>query len=189
MKQSIHSLLLIFAIAHLRLLNATGVNPLDTEQRRQLIAAAGIKEDFEDRFHAEVWIADMEQLLKAPILSLKERFTILRLVHREATRTNLPPALILAVIEVESNFDRFAISESGARGLMQIMPFWLQEIGHKKDNLFDISTNLRLGCIILRHYLDQEKGNLTRALARYNGSIGQTEYPSRVYKALHRWQR
>ena len=95
-----------------------------------------------------------------------------------------------AVNSSDSFADRFAISHAGARGLMQVMPFWLDEIGRSDDDLFDIRTNLRMGCTILRHYLDRERGNRTRALARYNGSVGKTWYPQRVYKALSkRWYR
>ena len=97
---------------------------------------------------------------------------------------------MLALINVESNFDRFAISSAGARGLMQIMPFWLNEIGRPDDNLFNIHTNLRFGCTILGIYLKREKGNMYRALARYNGSVGKRWYPNRVYLALSkRWYR
>lgn len=182
-----YSLLFILASFSTLLGAATTERP-DAQLRQQLIAAVGMKDGFKDRFHAQVWLLDMEYRLKTRLPNLKERLTILRLAHREAVRANLPPELVLAVIEVESNFDRFAISEAGARGLMQVMPFWRKEIGHRKDNLLDIATNLRFGCTILRHYIDQEKGNLTRALARYNGSIGKIWYPSRVYKALRRWQ-
>jgi len=112
------------------------------------------------------------------------------MVHSEATRANLPPELVLALIQVESRFDRYAISSAGAQGLMQIMPFWLKEIGHPGDNLFRPSTNLRMGCTILRYYMDKEKGNLTRALARYNGSLGSFRYPNLVFQALRtRWAR
>jgi soluble lytic murein transglycosylase-like protein len=108
----------------------------------------------------------------------------------EASRAKLPPELVLAVIQVESNFDRFAISEAGARGLMQVMPFWLKELGRPDDNLFDAQTNLRFGCTILRYYLDREKGNRVRALARYNGSIGSFRYPNLVFAALRdKWYR
>ena len=97
---------------------------------------------------------------------------------------------MLAVIEVESNFDRFAISVSGARGMMQIMPFWLKEIGRPDDDLFNIQTNLRMGCTILRYYLDKEKGDLRKALARYNGSAGKRKYPDKVFNRLSkRWYR
>ena len=111
-------------------------------------------------------------------------------MHQEAKRANLEPELVLAVIDVESNFDRFAISVAGARGLMQVMPFWLDEIGRPDDNLFHVQTNLRMGCTILRYYLDREDGSLTRGLARYNGSVGKVWYPRRVLKKLNsKWYR
>lgn len=156
------------------------------ELRALLVEAVEQSESFRDRFDAEVWLSDMSRRLAGTVSDPRERLRILRLVHREATRTGLDPELVLAVIQVESNFDRFAISEAGALGLMQIMPFWLQEIGHPEDNLFHIRTNLRLGCTILRYYLDAEQGNLVRALARYNGSPGETWYPVRVFRALRR---
>ncbi len=138
---------------------------------------------FIDKFDAEVWLVDMSSRLKKTVKDDQERIQILKFVHQEASKAKLSPELVLAVIEVESNFSRFAISIVGARGLMQIMPFWLKEIGHPDDNLFDIQTNLRFGCTILKYYLDMEKGNLTRALARYNGSLGKFKYPNKVYKA------
>ena len=92
------------------------------------------------------------------------------------------------MIDVESAFDRFAISVAGARGLMQVMPFWLDELNQPDANLFDIQTNLRIGCTILRYYLDMEDGELTPALARYNGSVGKTWYSERVLGRLSsRW--
>jgi soluble lytic murein transglycosylase-like protein len=94
------------------------------------------------------------------------------------------------VIDVESNFNQFAISRAGAMGLMQVMPFWLDEIGHPDDNLFNLRTNLRMGCTILRYYLDLEKGDLTQALARYNGSKGSYRYTNKVFKVLNeRWRK
>ncbi|MDX1512712.1 MAG: lytic transglycosylase domain-containing protein [Gammaproteobacteria bacterium] len=160
----------------------------DAELRALLIKAISEADSFEDRFDAEVWLTDMSTRLAAVVADPAERVEILRRVHQEATRARLEPELVLAVIQVESNFDRFAISSAGAQGLMQIMPFWLDEIGRPGDNLFHIRTNLRLGCTILRHYLDKENGHLSRALARYNGSTGQTWYPIRVFKALKtRW--
>jgi soluble lytic murein transglycosylase-like protein len=130
----------------------------------------------------------MSQRLHRKVKDPQERLLILKTVHYEAARADLPPELVLSVIDIESNFDRFAISSAGARGLMQVMPFWLDEIGRPGDDLFDIHTNLRMGCTILRHYLDREKGNRTRALARYNGSVGKVWYPQRVYSALRkRW--
>lgn len=140
---------------------------------------------FQDRFDAEVWLLDMSNRLGRFVEDPATRITILKYVHYEATRANLAPELVLALIEVESYFDEFAISVAGARGLMQIMPFWLDEINLSDKNLFKIRTNLRMGCTILRYYLDIESGNLTRALARYNGSLGKYVYPNKVIKALN----
>ncbi len=162
----------------------------DAELAQALRKAIAAADSFEDRFDAEVWLKDMSGRLGSRVEDPDERLTILRLAHIEANRAQLPPELVLAVIDVESNFDRFAISHAGARGLMQVMPFWIDEIGTPEDDLFHIQTNLRFGCTILRHYLDREKGNRTKALARYNGSVGKTWYPQRVYKALDkRWYR
>jgi soluble lytic murein transglycosylase-like protein len=162
----------------------------DAEMRQLLIGAIQSSDSFDDRFDAEVWLTDMSQRLRRKVRNPEERLLILKIVHYEATRADLPPEMVLALIEVESNFDRFAISHAGARGLMQVMPFWLDEIGRPNDDLFDIHTNLRMGCTILRLYLDREKGDRTRALARYNGSVGKVWYPQRVYRALsNRWYR
>ncbi len=162
----------------------------DDELRHILIQAIDSADSFADRFDAEVWLTDMSRRLDRKVPDPQERLLILKTAHYEATRAELPPELVLAVIDVESNFDRFAISYAGARGLMQVMPFWLDEIGRPDDDLFDIRTNLRMGCTILRHYLDRERGNRTRALARYNGSVGKTWYPQLVFKALgKRWYR
>jgi soluble lytic murein transglycosylase-like protein len=160
----------------------------DAELRQLLIDAINSSDSFDDRFAAEVWLTDMSQRLQRRVNDPEERLTILKTVHYEASRATLDPELVLAVINVESNFDRFAISSAGAQGLMQIMPFWLDEIGQPEDNLMDIRTNIRFGCTILSHYLKREKGNMYRALARYNGSVGKRWYPNRVYKALSsRW--
>jgi soluble lytic murein transglycosylase-like protein len=160
----------------------------DDALRALLIKAIAESDSFVDRFDAEVWLTDMSGRLSDVVLDPTERIEILRRVHQEASRSNLDPELVLALIHVESNFDRFAISSAGAQGLMQIMPFWLDEIGRPGDNLFHIRTNLRLGCTILKYYLEKEQGHLARALARYNGSGGQSWYPTRVFKALRtRW--
>jgi len=158
----------------------------DEMSRRLLRKAIADADSFQDRFDAEVWLTDMAGRLANTVDDPRERVDIVHHVHREARRARLEPELVLAVIHVESNFDRFAISRAGARGLMQIMPFWLEEIGKPGDNLFHIATNLRFGCTILRHYLDRENGDLQRALARYNGSLGKHWYPRRVLRA---WQR
>jgi soluble lytic murein transglycosylase-like protein len=162
--------------------------PVDPELRALLKQAAAETGSFTDRFDAEVWLMDMSQRLAKKVPDAKFRVELLKSVHREATRTGLKPELVLAVIEVESNFDRFAISRAGARGLMQVMPFWLKEIGRPGDSLIDLHTNLRYGCTILKYYLDKERGNLRAALARYNGSQGQGWYPARVNLAYQkRW--
>lgn len=156
--------------------------------QQAVMQAMAADDGFTDRYTAEVWLADMSNRLSVFVDDRQQRLTLLRNIYREATRAGLQPELVLAVIEVESAFERYAISVVGARGLMQIMPFWLDEIGRPGDNLFHIDTNLRLGCAILRHYLDQENGNLVRALARYNGSLGRHDYPLRVLRALNgRW--
>jgi len=156
----------------------------DPELREVLRAAANEIDTFPDRFEAEVWLTDMSRRLARQVSDPEERIEILTLVHYEASRVALPPELILAVIEVESNFDRYAISVAGAIGLMQIMPFWLDEIGRPDDNLLHIDTNLRYGCTILRYYYDKEKGDLRRALGRYNGSLGKRKYPNKVIDKL-----
>ncbi|NOR40432.1 MAG: transglycosylase SLT domain-containing protein [Gammaproteobacteria bacterium] len=156
----------------------------DDDMRTTLMKAINSSDSFTDRFDAEVWLTDMSGRLGSRVKDHEESLTILKQVHYEASRANLDPELVLALINVESNFDRFAISSAGARGLMQIMPFWLDEIGRPDDNLFNINTNLRFGCTILNIYLKREKGDMRRALARYNGSVGKNWYPQRVYKAL-----
>ena len=145
----------------------------DPELREVLRAAANDSPSFVDRFHGEVWLTDMSRRLERQVEDPEERIELLTLVHLEASRVELPPELILAVIEVESNFDRYAVSVAGALGLMQIMPFWKDEIGRPGDNLLHTSTNLRYGCTILRFYYDKEDGDLRRALGRYNGSLGK----------------
>ncbi len=162
----------------------------DPDLRRILLSAIQDSSSFSDQFAAEVWLLDMSRRLQDRLPDPRERIELLKLIHHEASRVQLPPELVLAVIEVESNFDRWAISSAGAQGLMQVMPFWLKEIGHPHDNLHNPRTNLRLGCAILRYYLDMEQGDLPRALARYNGSLGKTRYSRRVLDALsRRWFR
>jgi soluble lytic murein transglycosylase-like protein len=158
---------------------------VDPELKALLRKAAFESDSFRDHFDAQVWLMDMSQRLERKLPDHEYRITLLKNIHYEATRAGLEPELVLAVIQVESNFNPFAISTAGARGLMQVMPFWLKEIGKPGDNLFRVETNLRYGCTILRYYLDREKGDRVRALARYNGSTGQRWYPARVYKALN----
>ena len=152
--------------------------------------AASETDSFGDHFDAQVWLTDMSARLERQVGDPAERIHILKSAHYEATRADLPPELVLAVIDVESNFDRFAISVAGARGLMQIMPFWLEEIGRPGDNLLHIDTNLRFGCTILKYYMDMENGDLKRALGRYNGSLGSRKYPNLVLDKLRlKWFR
>ena len=166
-------------------LTAAAAEP-DPELREVLRAAASESPSFTDRFDAEVWLTDMSRRLESQVRDPEERIELLTLVHMEASRVDLPPELILAVIEVESNFDRYAVSVAGALGLMQIMPFWIDEIGRPDDNLLHTTTNLRYGCTILRYYYDKEKGDLRRALGRYNGSLGRRKYPNKVIDKLSR---
>jgi len=151
-----------------------------TEMRLFLQDAITKSDSFNDRFDAEVWLLDMSTRLSRFMPDPEERLELLRSVHREAKRAELKPDLVLALIQVESRFDRFAVSRVGAQGLMQVMPFWKRELGHPEDNLTDNDTNLRYGCQILRFYMQKEKGNWRTALARYNGSYGKDWYPERV---------
>ncbi|MCU7836745.1 MAG: lytic transglycosylase domain-containing protein [gamma proteobacterium symbiont of Taylorina sp.] len=161
---------------------------VDAQLKTLLKEAIEDTSGFEDRFDAEVWLLDMSTRMTKQVPDPEERMEILKNVHQEATRAGLKPELVLSVIQVESNFKPYAISSVGARGLMQIMPFWLKEIGHPNDNLFNIRTNLRFGCTILSYYLKIEKGSLFRALGRYNGSLGKSRYPKLVNRAMReRW--
>ncbi|WP_370659608.1 lytic transglycosylase domain-containing protein [Gilvimarinus gilvus] len=145
-------------------------------------------DSFIDRFDAEAWLMLMDGRLKRYVKDSDERLTLLRTVHKEATAAGVKPELVLAVIEVESHFDRFALSPVGAQGMMQIMPFWKHEIGRPEDNLIDLTTNLRYGCIILKHYIDRADGHLAEALARYNGSYGSYRYSAKVMDAWDNWR-
>lgn len=181
--------ILLFIILSLLIKTSTSNAEVEVDQQLKFLLKKAVEDStsFEDKYDAEVWLVDMSLRLKRFVKNDKERLIILKHVHQEALKANLSPELVLSLIQVESYFDPYAISRVGARGLMQIMPFWLKEIGHPNDNLFDIKTNLRFGCTILRHYLNIEKGNLTRALGRYNGSLGKYKYPNKVYKAQRKY--
>lgn len=129
------------------------------------------------------WLTEMSARLAKRIPNTTERIDFLKTVHYEATRAGLDPQLVLGLIQVESNFRKYAVSAAGARGYMQVMPFWVKQIGARGQDLFHLRTNLRYGCTILRYYLDMEHGNLYRALGRYNGSLGQPQYPNLVRAA------
>jgi soluble lytic murein transglycosylase-like protein len=144
---------------------------------------------FEDKFDQQVWLAAMEPQLQRVVKHPSDRADILYHVHCEARRLKLPPGLVMAVIDVESRFDRWAVSHAGAVGLMQIMPFWPRELGMTNDELVRTPQNIRMGCTILRFYLDREKGDYVKALARYNGSVGRRNYSDLVLTRLSkRWQ-
>jgi soluble lytic murein transglycosylase-like protein len=136
---------------------------------------------------SKVWLTTMSERLKKYISDQSERDDFLTTVHYEATRAGLDPQLVLSIIQVESNFRKYAISTAGARGYMQIMPFWVDTIGSKEHNLFHLRVNLRYGCTILRHYLDMERGDYFRALGRYNGSLGHATYPELVFNTWHKY--
>jgi soluble lytic murein transglycosylase-like protein len=140
---------------------------------------------FKSPMEAADWLSEMSRRLEKRIPNRDYRIDLLRSVHYEATRAGLDPQLVLGLIQVESGFRKYAVSSAGARGYMQVMPFWAKLIGSPDDSLFDLRKNLRYGCTILRHYLDIEKGDLYRALGRYNGSLGQPQYPNMVRAA---WQ-
>ena len=144
---------------------------------------------FHSSADAQRWLAEMDRRLARRMPDRKQRLELLRTVHYEATRARLDPQLVLGVIEVESGFRKYAVSRAGARGYMQVMPFWIKLIGLPSHNLFHLRTNLAYGCAILRHYLDLEKGDYFRALGRYNGTLGQAQYPSTVLSAWRgRWK-
>jgi soluble lytic murein transglycosylase-like protein len=134
------------------------------------------------------WVRAMTPRVQGRFADEEAARRFLALVRYEALRAGLDPQLVLALIDVESQFRKYAVSRAGARGLMQVMPFWLKEIGSPGQDLFPERANLRYGCTILRYYLDREHGNLYNALGRYNGSLGQPDYPNRVLRAWKaRW--
>lgn len=165
--------------------------PVDPMLRAVLLQAVAEAESFDDRFTAEVWLSDMSRRLAKQVPDSDERLHILKTVHQQATRAGVPPELVLAVIDIESDFDRFAISSASALGLMQVMPFWVKELGQSDKNvLFNIEFNVLLGCRILKYYLDMEEGDLVQGLARYNGSTGRRWYSDRVIERLRtKWYR
>ena len=138
---------------------------------------------FDTLEEARDWLDAMSKKLERRIPDRTAREELLVTVHYEARRAALDPQLVLGLIQVESNFRKYAVSSAGARGYMQVMPFWVKQIGRPEHNLFHLRTNLRYGCVILKHYLEIENGDLFRALGRYNGSLGQAAYPNMVERA------
>ncbi len=156
---------------------------VSTAMQRSINDSNAPKLIFASEQEGRAWLEEMSRRLERKIPDAFMREKLLTAIHYEATRAGLDPQMVLGLIQVESGFKKYAISEVGARGLMQVMPFWLKNIGTSEQNLFDMYTNLRFGCTILRYYLDIEKGDLYRALGRYNGSLGRPEYPNLVLGA------
>lgn len=152
------------------------------------VADNPVPRDYLNRADVRAWITQMSPRLASHFPDDDARTDFLATVHYEAIRAGLDPQLVLGVIHHESDFRKYAISSADARGFMQVMPFWVRLIGKADQNLFQLRTNLRYGCTILRYYLDAEKGDLFRALGRYNGSLGQPDYPMAVMAAMKRYQ-
>lgn len=150
---------------------------------RSVADQASPKHAFLAQEEGAAWLLQMSRRLETQIPNVEERDKFLTTVYYEATRAGLDPQMVLGVIYVESRFRKYAVSRAGARGYMQVMPFWVELIGDEKQNLFSLRTNLRYGCTILRHYVDIERGDLYRALGRYNGSLGKSRYPNAVLSA------
>ena len=182
--------LVMLALNSLALAQAESTQTIaDPELKQFLLENLSQQSKLKDKFDAEVWLLSMMTRMQPYRINDAQKKRILSSVYREAVNSQLEPELVLAVIAVESSFNRYAISSVGAQGLMQIMPFWKNEIGRSSDNLTQVETNIRYGCKILEFYLQREKGNLDRALARYNGSLGSQKYPIRVREEWsRRWQ-
>lgn len=168
---------------------AEKLNEIDTELLDVLRDAVENSDSFVDEFDAKVWLMSKNKPLERFVKDPQQRMDLLRKIHQAASQVDLQPEIVLAVIEVESGFDRFAISHAGAQGMMQVMPFWKNEIGRPEDNFFNLETNLRYGCTILKHYLDRSNGKLADALARYNGSYGSYRYSEKVLDRLYSFWR
>ena len=147
-------------------------------------------ECFEDRYDSAVWYKMMEPRLRTRVPDRDERMAILKNVFCEANRPNevrLPPGLLMALIDIESGFNRYAVSYAGAVGLMQVMPFWPESLGMRRHQLTKAPENIRMGCAILRAYLKRENNNIARALARFNGSTGQRWHSDKVINQSSPW--
>lgn len=158
-------------------------NSVKALMQRSISDKAAPRLTFSTAEEGDAWLKEMSQRLKKRIPDNSYREDFLRTVHYEATRAGLDPQMVLGLIQVESGFKKYALSSVGARGFMQVMPFWVRSIGNKEHNLFHLRLNLRYGCTILRHYIDIERGDLYRALGRYNGSLGRPQYPNLILGA------
>jgi soluble lytic murein transglycosylase-like protein len=150
------------------------------------IADAPVPADYATSHALQPWLTEMSRRIAHKVADERERRELLTTVHYEATRAGLDPQLVLGVMYHESGFKKYAFSIVGARGYMQVMPFWVKVLGSSDQNLFNLRTNLRYGTVILRHYLAIENGDYYRALGRYNGSLGRPEYPNAVMAAMNR---
>lgn len=182
--------LLSLSLAKLAFAGAQREEPLSNSVRalmqKSVSDTAAPKLFFSSEIEAQQWLNTMSERLKKNMPDQTMREDFLKSVHYEATRAGLDPQLVLGLIQVESGFKKYAVSSVGARGFMQVMPFWVSSIGAPDHDLFHLRLNLRYGCTILRHYLDIEHGDLYRALGRYNGSLGQPQYPNSVLGAWHK---
>ena len=154
--------------------------------QKSMADTASTRTAFQNPAEEKAWLAEMSKRLAKRIPNEPERLEFLTTLHWEASRAGVDPQLMLGLIHVESGFRKYAVSPVGARGYTQVMPFWVRTIGTRDHNLFQLRTNLRYGALILRHYIDIERGDLYRALGRYNGSLGRPEYPTLVVNA---WKR
>ncbi len=181
------TVLLLAAIAPLAFAGNQKYEPLAASVQSQMHSTVSDQATpflaFDTLEEARAWLDAMSKKLERRIPDRRTREELLVTVHYEARRAALDPQLVLGLIQVESNFRKYAVSNAGARGYMQVMPFWVKQIGRPEHNLFHLRTNLRYGCVILKHYLESEKGDLFRALGRYNGSLGQAGYPKMVERA------
>ncbi len=162
---------------------------MDPELRSVIAAVIEPSRCFDDKYERAVWFATMEPRLSRFVRDAEQREQILHNVHCEARRVDIPPELVLAVMDVESRFDRFAVSSAGAIGLMQVMQFWPAQLGMTNDQLVRIPDNVRMGTTILGYYLRKERGDYQRALQRYNGSLGRPAYSDLVLdRFVSRWR-
>lgn len=186
----VRSIILLVLLVLFYPVAATAASHPNAQLIREVRKAVNTSTSFRDKFAAQVWLMDMSARLKPWMPDASKRLQFLRLAHEAAARAHVAPELVLAVIQIESAFRRFAISSAGARGYMQIMPFWPKEIGKPDANLFQTRTNLVIGCTILRYYLKKAHGDLRHALAAYNGRVDSYAYSDKVLRALSRtWYR
>src|SRR5262249_41807694 len=169
---------------------AAGNGQTDPELKEVVQGAISQADCFTDHYDSAVWYTLMEPRLRLIVKAHDERMEILKQVYCETHRSGearLPPGLVMAVMDIESRFDRWAVSSAGAVGLMQVMPFWPEKLGMKRYELSRIAPNIKMGCAILRYYLQQQRNDVAKALQRYNGSYGHRDYSDLVINRWTRW--